>query len=145
MLISGYNVSGEVAQRRSLRFQVTISPEALDRKSAAGAISWPGWQANGCLSELAYFQYLESLLTTAPKRVDSVSGSEIRGPSIEKDGTLKVAGNLERRGDHSDSQAGSAHCNQRLIRQSALSNFLVIKFSRQTGEHFADLRTTMNV
>ena len=30
------------------------------------------------------------------------------------------------RGDHSDPQAGGAHCNQRIIRQSAPSNFLVI-------------------
>jgi len=43
------------------------------------------------------------------------------------------------RGDHSDPQAGSAHCNQRIIRQSALSNFLVIILGGQTGEYFASL------
>jgi uncharacterized DUF497 family protein len=38
------------------------------------------------------------------------------------------------RGDHSDPQAGSAHCNQRIIRQSPLSNFLVIILGGQTGQ-----------
>jgi hypothetical protein len=37
------------------------------------------------------------------------------------------------RGDHSDPQAGGAHCNQCIIRQSALSNFLVIILGGQTG------------
>src|SRR6266403_6287345 len=41
--------------------------------------------------------------------------------------------------DHSDPQAGGAHCNQRIIRQSALSNFLVVILGGQTGQYFAGL------
>jgi hypothetical protein len=37
------------------------------------------------------------------------------------------------RGDHCDPQAGGVYCNQRIIRQSALSNFLVIILGGQTG------------
>ncbi len=33
--------------------------EALDRKSASGAISRRGWQADDCVNELAYFKYVE--------------------------------------------------------------------------------------
>jgi hypothetical protein len=36
------------------------------------------------------------ILTTAPERLDSVNYCEIRGLSIEKDGTRQVAGNLAR-------------------------------------------------
>jgi hypothetical protein len=70
---------------------VRFSPKALDRESASGPISRRGWQADGTLNELAYFQYVEFLFTTAPERVDSVSCCENRGLSIEKDGTQQVA------------------------------------------------------
>jgi len=43
------------------------------------------------------------------------------------------------RRDHSDPQAGGAHCDQRIIRQSAPSNFLVVILGGQTGQHFAGL------
>ena len=62
----------------------------LDRESAS-PISRRGWQADGCLNELAYFQYVEFLSRTAPERVDSISCCENRGLSIEKDGTQRVA------------------------------------------------------
>ena len=82
---------------RSLRFQrCAIFHPALDRKSASGAISRRGWQADGCLNELAYSQYVESILTTASEPVDRVSCCEVRGLSIEKDGTQQVVGNLAR-------------------------------------------------
>jgi hypothetical protein len=51
--------------------------------------------ADGCLNELVYFK-LCRILTTAPERLDSVNYCEIRGLSIEKDGTRQVAGNLAR-------------------------------------------------
>src|SRR6266403_825720 len=38
-----------------------------------------------------------------------------------------------------DPQAGGAHCNQRIIRQSVLSNFLVVILGGQTGQYFAGL------
>jgi hypothetical protein len=66
-------------------------PKALDRESAWGPMSRRGWQTDGCLNELAYFQYVEFLFTTAPKRVDSVSCCENRGLSIEKGGTQQAA------------------------------------------------------
>src|SRR5436189_2377729 len=47
---------------------VRFPPKALDRESASGPISRRGWQADGCLNELAYFQYVESIFTTAPER-----------------------------------------------------------------------------
>src|SRR5438552_19002574 len=43
------------------------------------------------------------------------------------------------RGDHSDPQAGGAHGNECIIRQSALSNFLVIILGGPTGQYFAGL------
>ena len=49
------------------------------------------------------------------------------------------------RGDHSDPQAGGAHCNQRIIRQSALSNFLVIILGGQTGQHLGGLGPVVEV
>ncbi len=49
------------------------------------------------------------------------------------------------RGDHSDPQAGGAHCNQRIIRQPALSNFLVIIRVGQTGQYFAGLGPVVEV
>src|SRR5437016_3423284 len=49
------------------------------------------------------------------------------------------------RDDHSDPQAGGAHCNQCIIRQSALSNFLVIILGGQTGQYFAGLRPIVEV
>src|SRR6266403_4210885 len=49
------------------------------------------------------------------------------------------------RGDHSDPQAGGAHCNQRIIRQRALSHFLVIIFVGQTGQYFAGLGPVVEV
>jgi hypothetical protein len=41
-------------------------------KTTSLGISRRGWQANGCLNELARFR-VESIFTTAPERVDSVS------------------------------------------------------------------------
>src|SRR5882724_3715979 len=49
------------------------------------------------------------------------------------------------RSDHSDPQAGRAHCNQRIIRQSALSNFLVVILGGQTGQYFACLGPVVEV
>jgi hypothetical protein len=58
---------------RSLRFpRCAIPPKALDRESASGPISRRGWQADGCLNEFRHF-HVESIFTTAPERVDSVS------------------------------------------------------------------------
>ena len=45
---------------------------ALDRESTSGPISRRGWQAEGCLSELAHF-HIESVLTMTSERVDSVN------------------------------------------------------------------------
>jgi hypothetical protein len=35
--------------------EVPTPPKALDWESASGPISGRGWQADGCLNELAYF------------------------------------------------------------------------------------------
>jgi len=48
-------------------------------------------------------------------------------------------------GDHSDPQAGGTHCNQGIIRQSALPNFLVIILGGQTGQYFAGLGPVVEV
>ena len=71
--------------------------------------------------------------------MDSATAANIVDFPLKKDGLSKSREIPRVRGDHSDPQAGSAHCNQRITRQSALSNFLVIILGGQTGQYFAGL------
>ena len=88
---------------------------------------------------------MEFLFTTAPERVDSVSCREIVDFPLKRTELSKSHEIPRVRGDHSDPQAGSVHCNQRIIRQPALSNFLVIIRVGQTGQYFAGLDPVVEV
>lgn len=97
-------------------FFLRCAPDRLDRESASGPISRHGWQAHGALNEIAYFQYVESILTTAPECRTALAAAKIVDLPLKRTELSKSHEIPRVRGDHSDPQAGGAHCNQRIIR-----------------------------
>src|SRR5260370_20310226 len=82
---------------------------SIDQESASGPISRRGWQGGCCLNELAYFQYVEFLCTTAPDPMwIALAAAKLVDFPLKRMELSKSHEIPRVRGDHSDPQDSSS-------------------------------------